>query len=86
MVNQFFLAILSLFCFVSIIHVIYIISPLPDIFLLYYVHQQNIFLAGIEISSITLVWVMTELAKNPTLMKKAQEEIRNKVGNKGKVV
>ena len=49
-------------------------------------HQHNIFLAGIETSSITLVWAMAELAKNPTLMKKAQEEIRNNMGNKGKVV
>ncbi|XP_022944979.1 cytochrome P450 71B10-like [Cucurbita moschata] len=45
----------------------------------------NLFLAGIETSSITLVWAMAELAKNPTLMKKAQEEIRNHVGKRGKV-
>ncbi|XP_022945234.1 cytochrome P450 71B19-like [Cucurbita moschata] len=46
----------------------------------------NIFLAGLDTGSITLVWAMTELVKNPKLMKKAQEEIRNYVGNKGKVI
>ena len=29
---------------------------------------------------------MTELTKNPRVMKKAQDEVRNYVGNKGKVV
>ncbi|XP_022945235.1 cytochrome P450 71B10-like [Cucurbita moschata] len=47
---------------------------------------MNIFLAGIETSSSTLVWAMAELVKNPILMKKAQEEIRNHVGNKRKVI
>ncbi|KAM1170908.1 hypothetical protein ACFX15_020773 [Malus domestica] len=32
-----------------------------------------------------MVWAMTELSKNPRLMKKAQEEVRKCVGNKGKV-
>ena len=32
-----------------------------------------------------MIWAMTELAKNPRLMKKAQNEVRKFVGNKGKV-
>ena len=31
-----------------------------------------------------MIWAMAELAKNPRLMKKVQDEIRNFVGNKGK--
>ena len=42
-------------------------------------------MAGLDTGSITIVWAMAELAKNSKLMKKAQEEIRNYVGNKGKV-
>ncbi|GMN49057.1 hypothetical protein TIFTF001_018226 [Ficus carica] len=45
----------------------------------------NMFLGGVDTSAITMIWAMAELAKNPTLMKKAQEEVRNIVGNKGKV-
>ncbi|KAB2604612.1 hypothetical protein D8674_042249 [Pyrus ussuriensis x Pyrus communis] len=41
--------------------------------------QQNLFLGGID------VWAMAELANNPGLMKKAQEEVRKCIGNKGKV-
>ena len=48
-------------------------------------HQLNILLAGLDTGSITFVWAMTELVKNPKLMKKAQEEIRNNVGNRQKV-
>ena len=43
------------------------------------------FLAGIDTSSITMVWAMTELIKKPKLMKKAQDEVRGCIGNKGKV-
>nr|CCO62222.1 putative cytochrome P450 monooxygenase [Actaea racemosa] len=42
----------------------------------------DMFLAGTDTSSATLVWTMTELIKNPTLMKKAQEEVRQVVGKK----
>ncbi|XP_050131526.1 cytochrome P450 71B34-like [Malus sylvestris] len=45
----------------------------------------DLFLAGIDSDAITMVWAMTELSKNPRLMKKAQEEVRKCVGNKGKV-
>ena len=46
---------------------------------------HNIFLAGVDTGGITMIWVMAELAKNPKLMKKAQDEVRNFIGNKGKV-
>ncbi|KAL0004374.1 hypothetical protein SO802_011935 [Lithocarpus litseifolius] len=45
----------------------------------------NIFLGGIDTGAITMIWAMAELAKNPRLMKKAQDEVRNFIGNKGKV-
>jgi cytochrome P450 len=32
-----------------------------------------------------MIWAMVELAKNPKVMKKAQDEIRNYIGNKGRV-
>ena len=46
---------------------------------------QNIFLARVDTGAITMIWVMVELAKNPKLMKKAQDEVRNFIGNIGKV-
>ncbi|XP_071722986.1 LOW QUALITY PROTEIN: cytochrome P450 71B34-like [Rutidosis leptorrhynchoides] len=46
---------------------------------------MDIFLAGVDTGEITMVFAMAELAKNPRIMKKAQEEVRNLVGNKGKV-
>lgn len=47
--------------------------------------QQDMFVAGTDTSSATLEWVMTELAKHPNTMRKAQEEVRRIVGNKGRV-
>lgn len=38
--------------------------------------MQDIFVAGTDTSSATLVWAMAELIKNPNSMKKAQEEVR----------
>ncbi|KAJ9684994.1 hypothetical protein PVL29_017143 [Vitis rotundifolia] len=43
---------------------------------------MNIFLPGTDTSAATVVWAMTMLMKNPTTMKKAQEEIRNLIGKK----
>ncbi|KAL5718027.1 hypothetical protein ACHQM5_010971 [Ranunculus cassubicifolius] len=45
----------------------------------------DMFIAGTDTSSVTLIWIMTELIKNPAVMKKAQEEVRNVVDNKGTV-
>ena len=43
------------------------------------------FLGGVDTSAITMIWGMAELAKKPSVMKKAQEEVRNIIGNKGSV-
>ncbi|CAH2037996.1 unnamed protein product, partial [Thlaspi arvense] len=42
----------------------------------------DIFLAEVNTSVIALVWAMTELMKNPRVMKKVQEEIRTTLGEK----
>lgn len=41
--------------------------------------------AGTETSASTVVWAMTLLIKNPDCLKNVQQEVRNVVGNKGKV-
>ncbi|XWS16782.1 hypothetical protein CRYUN_Cryun33cG0008600 [Craigia yunnanensis] len=46
---------------------------------------MNIFLAGVETAVAVVGWAMAELIRNPRVMTKAQEEIRNYVGKKGKV-
>ena len=43
------------------------------------------FVAGTDTTSATLEWTMTELARHPKVMKKAQEEVRQIVAYKGKV-
>ncbi|KAM6562354.1 hypothetical protein CsatB_022352 [Cannabis sativa] len=45
----------------------------------------DMFQAGVDTGAITMVWAMAELAKKPKLMKKAQDEVRTCIGNKGKV-
>ncbi|XP_010044538.2 cytochrome P450 71B34 [Eucalyptus grandis] len=47
---------------------------------------MDIFLGGVDTAALTLDWTMAELARNPKVMRKAQEEIRNCVGNKKQVV
>lgn len=42
----------------------------------------DILVAGTDTTAATSVWVMTGLMKNPRVMAKAQEEIRNMCGNK----
>uniref|UniRef100_A0A803LKA0 Cytochrome P450 n=2 Tax=Chenopodium quinoa TaxID=63459 RepID=A0A803LKA0_CHEQI len=45
---------------------------------------MNIFVAGTDTSTIMVIWAMTELIKNPTIMSKLQEELRNNLSdNKG---
>ncbi|PRQ38945.1 putative 4-hydroxyphenylacetaldehyde oxime monooxygenase [Rosa chinensis] len=44
----------------------------------------DMFLGGVDTTATTMVWAMAELATNTRVMKKAQEEIRNCIGNKGK--
>ncbi|KAL1199942.1 Cytochrome P450 71B19 [Cardamine amara subsp. amara] len=41
----------------------------------------DIFIAGIDTGAITMIWAMTELARHAELMKKVQEEIRERLGN-----
>ncbi|KAJ0248042.1 hypothetical protein HA466_0164100 [Hirschfeldia incana] len=43
---------------------------------------MDVFLAGVDTSAVTMTWAMTELAKNPNVMKKAQEKIRATLGPK----
>lgn len=43
---------------------------------------MNIISAGTDTSSAMVVWVMTELLKNPTMMKKAQDELRTVIRDK----
>ncbi|KAK1583478.1 hypothetical protein Q3G72_024105 [Acer saccharum] len=42
----------------------------------------DIFIAGTDTSSATLVWTMTELIRNPSVMRRAQDEIRHVVNGK----
>ncbi|XP_010931871.1 cytochrome P450 71A9 isoform X1 [Elaeis guineensis] len=46
---------------------------------------MNMFIAGSDTTTSILVWGMTELMRNPMVMKKAQDEVRGLIGNKGKV-
>lgn len=43
------------------------------------------FIAGTDTSSATVVWIMTELMRNPRVMRRAQNEIREVVKEKEKV-
>ncbi|KAJ0974857.1 hypothetical protein J5N97_016822 [Dioscorea zingiberensis] len=47
--------------------------------------MQMIFFGGSDTTSSILEWGISELIKNPRVMKKAQDEVRGVVGNKGKV-
>ncbi|WCJ35133.1 cytochrome P450 family 71 subfamily B polypeptide 26 [Euphorbia peplus] len=44
---------------------------------------MNVFVGGTDTSAATVVWAMTFLMKNPKTMKKAQDEVRNIIQNKG---
>ncbi|GMP53368.1 hypothetical protein CsSME_00018836 [Camellia sinensis var. sinensis] len=45
----------------------------------------DMFIGGTDTTSTAIEWAMTELIKNPTKLKKAQEEVRRVVGEKSKV-
>ncbi|RCV39270.1 hypothetical protein SEVIR_8G219600v4 [Setaria viridis] len=45
----------------------------------------DMFIAGTDTSSATLEWVMTELVRHPWILKKAQDEVRRVVGDRGAV-
>jgi len=45
----------------------------------------DMFVGGSDTTSTTLEWVMVELIRNPSIMKRAQEEVRRVVGNKSKI-
>ncbi|KAL3623509.1 hypothetical protein CASFOL_032325 [Castilleja foliolosa] len=46
---------------------------------------MDIFIAGTDTGAATIVWTMTALMKNPTVMNKLQKHIREIIGEKGKV-
>ncbi|XVE50809.1 hypothetical protein DITRI_Ditri01bG0193100 [Diplodiscus trichospermus] len=46
---------------------------------------QDMFAAGSETSATTIEWAMSELLKNPELIKRAQNEVRGVFGENGKV-
>ncbi|KAL6636514.1 hypothetical protein ACP70R_024086 [Stipagrostis hirtigluma subsp. patula] len=43
------------------------------------------FLGGIDTSSVTMLWAMSELIRKPPVLRKVQDEIRAVVGGKGRV-
>ncbi|KAG2701880.1 hypothetical protein I3760_06G065500 [Carya illinoinensis] len=45
----------------------------------------NLYLAGIDTGAITMIWAMAKLVRSPKVMKRAQDEVRKIVGNKGRV-
>ncbi|WVZ92168.1 hypothetical protein U9M48_038255 [Paspalum notatum var. saurae] len=45
----------------------------------------DVFVAGSDTSFAALEWVMTELVRHPSILKKAQDEVRRVVGDKGGV-
>ncbi|GFZ10393.1 with no lysine (K) kinase 1 [Actinidia rufa] len=44
---------------------------------------MDIFIAGTDTGAATITWAMTALIKDPAVLKKVQEEVRNVVGKKG---
>ncbi|CAN0900325.1 Cytochrome P450 71A1 [Linum grandiflorum] len=46
---------------------------------------MDMFIGGTDTTASTMDWAMAEMIKNPTILKKAQEEVRKVVGKKPKV-
>ncbi|KAJ0436680.1 putative cytochrome P450 [Helianthus annuus] len=46
----------------------------------------DVLVAGTDTSAAVVVWAMTLLIRNPILMQKAQEELRNVIGKNGKII
>ncbi|XP_065864406.1 cytochrome P450 71A1-like [Euphorbia lathyris] len=46
---------------------------------------MDMFIGGIDTSAATMEWMMAELMKNPSIRKKAQEEVRRIVGKKSEI-
>ncbi|TVU09256.1 hypothetical protein EJB05_42713, partial [Eragrostis curvula] len=46
---------------------------------------SDVFLGGVDTSSITMTWAMAEMIRKPWVLKKVQDEIRAAVGNKVRV-
>lgn len=46
---------------------------------------EDMFIAGTDTTSSVLEWTIAELARNPSMMEKAQEEVRRVVGKKSKI-
>ncbi|KFK32676.1 hypothetical protein AALP_AA6G274300 [Arabis alpina] len=46
---------------------------------------MDLFVAGVDTSAISMDWALAEIARHPRVMKKVQTEIRELVGDKGKV-
>ncbi|XP_065874671.1 cytochrome P450 71A1-like [Euphorbia lathyris] len=46
---------------------------------------MDMFVGGTDTTATAMEWIMAELLKNPTIMKKAQEEVRRVLGNKSKL-
>lgn len=47
--------------------------------------MQDLLVGGTDTTASTMEWAMAELVKNPTVMKKAQEEVRKVVGKKSSI-
>ncbi|CAA6670265.1 unnamed protein product [Spirodela intermedia] len=46
---------------------------------------MNVLIGGTDTSSVTIEFAMAELVRNPSVMARAQEEVRSVVGEKGKI-
>lgn len=61
-----------------------LIQPYLELYTRTYI-LQDMFMGGMHTTSSVSEWFMSELVKNPKVMKKVQEEVRRVVGKKGKI-